>query len=53
MGKKVIKIWWEFHKNYDENSDKGYFFEVDVEYPKTFINPHKDLPILPKKERKS
>ena len=23
-----------FIKNYDENSDKGYFFEVDVDYPK-------------------
>ena len=24
----------DFIKNYDENSDKGYFLEVDVEYPK-------------------
>ena len=23
-----------FIKNYDENSDKGYFLEVDIEYPK-------------------
>ena len=23
-----------FIKNYDKNSDKGYFFEVDVKYPK-------------------
>ena len=23
-----------FIKNYDENSGKGYFLEVDVEYPK-------------------
>ena len=23
-----------FIKNYDENSDEGYFLEVDVEYPK-------------------
>ena len=25
----------DFIKNYDENSDKGYFLEVDVEYPKS------------------
>ena len=24
----------DFIKNYDQNSDKGYFLEVDVEYPK-------------------
>ena len=24
----------DFIKNYDENSNKGYIFEVDVEYPK-------------------
>ena len=24
----------DFMKNYDKNSDKGYFLEVDVEYPK-------------------
>ena len=23
-----------FIKNYDENSDKGYFVEVDIDYPK-------------------
>ena len=25
----------EFIKNYNENSDEGYFLEVDIEYPKT------------------
>ena len=25
----------DFIKNYNENSDKGCFLEVDVEYPKT------------------
>ena len=30
-----------FIKNYDENSNKGYFLEVDVEYPKNLFNLHK------------
>ena len=36
-----------FIKGYDENNDKGYFLEVDVEYPKNLSNHHKDLPFLP------
>ena len=32
--KKLSKV---IIKNYDENSDKGYFLEVDVEYPKKII----------------
>ena len=43
-----------FIKNYDENSDAGYFLEVDIEYPKHFWKSHKDLPFLPEKKiRKS
>ena len=38
-----------FIKNYDENSDKGYIFEVNVEYPKNLHNLHSDLPFLPKR----
>ena len=37
-----------FIKNYDENNDKGYILEVDVECPKNLFNLHKDLPFLPK-----
>ena len=40
-----------FIKNYDENSNKGYFLEVDVEYPKSLFNLHKDLPFLPEREK--
>ena len=36
----------EFIKNYDENGDKGYIFEIDVEYPKKLHRVHSDLPFL-------
>ena len=36
----------DFIKNYDEDSNKGYFFEVDVEYLKNLFNLHRDLPFL-------
>ena len=37
----------EFIKSFNENSNKGYFLEVDVEYPKKLFSSHKDLSFLP------
>ena len=41
----------DFIKNYDENSDKGYFLEVDVEYPKNLFSVHSNLPFLPERKK--
>ena len=35
--KNVSKIDEDFIKNYDEDSDKRYILEVDVEYPKNYM----------------
>ena len=34
-------------KNYNEESDEGYFLEADVQYPENVHNLHNDLPFLP------
>ena len=41
----------DFIKKYDENSNTGYFIEVDAEYSKTLFNSHKDLPFLPERKK--
>ena len=45
----VSKFTKEFMKNYDEDSDKGYILEVDVEYPKTLHDLHSDLLFSPER----
>ena len=47
--KNVSKFDEGFMKNYDEDSNKGYIFEVDVKYPKNLHNLHRDLPYLSKR----
>ena len=41
----------DFIKSYDENGNKGYFFEADIGYPKELFNLHKDLPFLPESKK--
>ena len=36
----------DFIKNYNEESDEGYFLEIDVHYPDNLHNLHNDLPFL-------
>ena len=43
----ILKFDEKFIKNYDENSGKGYIFEVHVYYPKSLHKLHNDLPFLP------
>ena len=39
----------DFIKNYNEESDKGYFLEVDVQYLEKLHELHNDLPFLPER----
>ena len=36
----------DFIKDYDEESNEGYFFEVDVQYLEKLHELHNDLPFL-------
>ena len=49
-GFKWVKNLSQFNKsfirNYDENSDIGYFLKVDIDYPEKVFSLHKDLPFL-------
>ena len=47
--KNMIKFNEDFIKNYDEDSDKGYTLEVDVEYPKNLHDFDSHLPFLPER----
>ena len=41
----------DFIKNYNENSDLGYFLQIDVEYIKKIFTSHKELPFLPERKK--
>ena len=40
-----------FIKNFNKNSDVGYFLEVDIEYPKQLWSFHKVLQFLPERKK--
>ena len=44
MGYDKSRFDERFIKSYNENSNKGYFVEVDAEYPKKLFGSHKNLP---------
>ena len=45
----LSKIDQDFIKHYNDDSDKGYIIEVDVEYPKNLHDLHSDLPFSPER----
>ena len=45
----ISKFNEDFIKNHDENSDKGYIFEVYVKYPEKICMLHSDLAFLPER----
>ena len=47
----IHKFNGDFIKNYDEDSTKGYFLEVDVEYPKNLFNLQSDFQSLPERKK--
>ena len=38
--KELSKFNEDFINTYDENSEKGYFLQVDIDYPKELFNLH-------------
>ena len=49
--KKLSKFNEDFIKNYSENSNKEYIFELDVEYLKNVFNLHRDLSFLAERNK--
>ena len=40
-----------FIKKYNEESDEGYFLEVEVQYTEKLHEIHNDLPLLPERKK--
>ena len=45
----ISKIDEYFVKDYDKNNNKGYIFDVDIDYPSKLQDLHSDLPFLPER----
>ena len=43
----ISKFNENFIKSYDDESNEGYFYEVDVQYPENLNNLLNELPFLP------
>ena len=41
----------DYIKNYNEESDEGYFLEVDIQYPGKLNELHNDVPFLPERKK--
>ena len=48
---KLSRFNERFIKNYNENSDIGYFLEVDIEHLETLFRSHQDLLFLPERKK--
>ena len=49
MEKNVPNFDEELIKNYDDDSDKGYILEVDIDHPKNLHDLQSDIPFLPER----
>ena len=47
--KDISKFNEIFIKSCNEESDEGYFFEFDIEYPENLHNLHNNLPFFPER----
>ena len=45
----ISKLNESFIKSSNEESDEGYFLEVDIKYPENIHELHNDLPFLPER----
>ena len=45
--KNTLNFNEDFIKDYDEDSDKLFIFEINVKYPKDSHDLHSDFPFLP------
>ena len=49
--KNLSKFNETFIRNYDKNSDIGYFLEIDIDYLKKLFNFQKELLFLPERKK--